>query len=101
RLVNQRLFSETEEQRTQLADILAHTSDGIFELSPEGRIVSWSPAMEHITGGSAHGAVGRTWDDILGPPGDGDPRGGTGDAGAGHVLLVRADGAERWISYTR
>src|SRR5204863_4426248 len=23
------------------------------------------------------------------------------DAGAGHVLLVRADGAERWISYTR
>src|SRR5207244_5825782 len=40
RLVNQRLFSETEEQRTQLADIIAHTSDGIFALSPEGRIVS-------------------------------------------------------------
>src|SRR5439155_1977880 len=87
--------------RTQLADILAHTSDGIFALAPEGRIVSWNPAMEYITGWSAHRAVGRTWDDILGPRGDGDPRGGTGDAEAGHVLLVRADGAERWISYTR
>ncbi len=100
RLVNQRLFAETVEQRTQLADIIAHTSDGIFALSPDGRIVSWNPAMEHITGWSTRRAVGRFWEDVLGPRADRD--GGLGDGtAADDVLLMREDGAQRWIRYTR
>jgi PAS domain S-box-containing protein len=100
RLVNQRLFAETVEQRTQLADIIAHTSDGIFALSPDGLILSWNPAMEHITGWSTRRAVGRSWEDVLGPRHQTD---GSSDAGpaADNVLLVREDGAERWIRYTR
>jgi hypothetical protein len=35
RLVNHQLFREIEEQRAQLADIIAHTTDGIFTMSAE------------------------------------------------------------------
>ncbi|HEX9376322.1 MAG TPA: ATP-binding protein [Actinomycetota bacterium] len=100
RLINQRLFSETVEQRTQLADIIGHTSDGIFVLSTDRVIESWNPAMEHITGSPAAEAVGRTWADMFGQEahrtyGDAEPE------GAGDILLIRPDRTERWIRYSR
>src|SRR4051812_18923953 len=105
RLVNERLFGEVEEQRQQVTDIIANSSDGIFVVSPDGVIESWNPAMEVMTGSRA---VGRTWADVfgddegLGPPGpDETPRGESGRDRAGDILLVRPDGGERWIGYSR
>jgi PAS domain S-box-containing protein len=103
RLMNQRLFAETEEQRTQLSDIVTHSSDGIFVLSPESVIRSWNPAMEHITGSTAAQAIGRKWAEVFG---DDAPQGGRADRDAtgetlGDILLVRPDGTERWIRYSR
>jgi PAS domain S-box-containing protein len=106
RLQNRQLFSETLEQRTQLAEIFGHTSDGIFVVSPEGRMLSWNPAMERITGYSASEAVNRTWLSVFGTQGaEGEElwsqdivRAGSGEA---HQLSVtRKDGVRRWISYT-
>ena len=107
RLANQRLLGRVEEQRAELSDIISHSSGGIFVVSPAGVIESWNPAMERMTGSPATRAVGRTWADVFGSegraPGDRSP----GDAReparepAGDILLVRPDGAERWIRYAR
>ena len=105
RLVNLGLFAEVEEQRTQVSDIIAHTSHGIFVVSPDGVIRSWNPAMERITGSPAEIAVGRTWGDLFGV----DHRPALPEGGApgdqhdpdGDVLLVRPDGGERWIRHSR
>src|SRR5438105_4646941 len=48
-LRNNRLFRETLEQ-AELADVVSHTWDGIFVVSPAGTILSWNPSMERITG---------------------------------------------------
>jgi PAS domain S-box-containing protein len=108
RLINQGLFGEVEEQRAQVSDIIAHSSDGIFVVSPTGVIESWNPAMQHITGWTSGLAVGRTWSDVFGdgaartPPGREEPaRPAGGPEPGGDILLVRPDGAERWIRYSR
>jgi two-component system phosphate regulon sensor histidine kinase PhoR len=105
RLVNAARFAEVAEQRTQMSEIVTHSPDGIFVVSPAGEIRSWNPAMEHITGSSAELAVGRTWGDEFGVDHrPAQPEGGTsGDQHdpAGDVLLVRPDGGERWIRYRR
>ncbi len=101
-LQNMRLFSETSEQRTQLEEIIGHTSDGIFVVSPDCVILSWNPAMERITGFSQEEAVGRACEEILGT--DCVPRAG---AGAGErsgpgvdARLVTKDRRARWIRYS-
>ena len=107
RLQNFRLFSETVEQRTQLAEVFAHTSDGIFVVSPERRIVSWNPAMEGITGVASEQAVGRMWEDLFDAEGVGSeglwaPSEDTPNPGEGRSLgVVRNNGVRRWVSYTR
>jgi PAS domain S-box-containing protein len=104
RFENLRLFSETVEQRTQLSDIIAHTSDGIFVVAPDQRVMSWNPAMEQMTGVSSGDAIGASLSDVVRTP-DGDGftmadgsrrKGATGD-----VPLVREDGSKRWLRYTR
>jgi PAS domain S-box-containing protein len=101
-LQNMRLFSETSEQRTQLEEIIGHTSDGIFVLSPDCVILSWNPAMERITGFSQVEAVGRACEEILGT--DCVPRAGAvlGErSGAGvDARLVTKDRRARWIRYS-
>jgi PAS domain S-box-containing protein len=105
RLQNHRLFFETFEH-AQLADILTHTSDGIFVLERDRRIASWNPAMERITGVPAAGAVGRSIEDVFGMRAlsEGsiaaslDPDevpGRSYDA-----LVPCADGSPRWIRHT-
>jgi PAS domain S-box-containing protein len=101
RLVNLRLYVETAAQRAQLSDIVEHTSDGIFVLSPLGVIESWNPVMERLTGVDAGRAVGETWSGLFGH----EPEGPGGDAAkreaVGDVLMVGPDGSERWIRYNR
>jgi PAS domain S-box-containing protein len=107
RLENLRLFSEIVEQRTQLADIIGHTSDGIFVVSPEREVLSWNPAMEKITAVAAGEAIGRTVDEVLGFSESevaslmGGGAGGRGGASVRDILLVRADGTQRWVRYAR
>jgi nitrogen-specific signal transduction histidine kinase len=45
--------------------IIENASDGIFLIAPEGRILSWNPAMERITGFSENEATDRSWSDLL------------------------------------
>jgi PAS domain S-box-containing protein len=104
---NERLFHETVEQRSHLSDVIGNTSDGILVVSADGVIVSWNPAMEHITGIARAGAAGRGCDEVLGLHLEDDgPEGRTfvplrvDEAGSHDVLLTRTDGSERWIRYT-
>jgi PAS domain S-box-containing protein len=107
RLENARLFAETAEQRTQLEEIIAHTSNGIFVVDRSGAIVSWNHAMENMTGFAADEAIGREADEILGSDWLVDDRtagssdGSTnGEAPARDVQLVTKDRVGRWIRYT-
>ena len=43
-----------------LTQIIESMADGVFTLDPQGRITSWNPAMERISGYSAAEALGRT-----------------------------------------
>src|SRR6266540_1010721 len=76
---NHRLFAQTFQQ-AQLAEIVDHTSDGVFVISHDGRIMSWNPAR----GGDALVAsFDRT------EPGE-----------ASDSLFVTRDGERRWIRHT-
>jgi PAS domain S-box-containing protein len=101
-LENHRLFFETLEQ-AQLVDIIADSSDGIFVLSPEHRVLSWNPAMERISGLTTADVSGRGIDELLelhaftdGREAEGGTLGETGDA------MISGPGIDRrWIRYTR
>ncbi len=104
---NERLFQETVEQRSHLADVIGNTSDGIFVVSPDRRILSWNPAMERITGFGRNDVVSRPCDEVLRLRLEQqDSR----DTAIGSLLLdspetqdalvIRRDGSERWIRYT-
>lgn len=56
---NLALFDSINRERTKLSDIVEHTSDGIYQSSPDRRIMSWNPAMEAITGYGEAEAVGQ------------------------------------------
>jgi signal transduction histidine kinase len=125
-LGNRRLFFETLEQ-AQMADVVAHTWDGIFMVSREGAVLSWNPAMERITGLSREDVVGKQSSEVLGlelasgltsyydsPVFSGNEESGNSKANGSHpeanghpvpsltkdVVLLHKDGAERWIRYT-
>jgi signal transduction histidine kinase len=128
-LRNNRLFMETLEQ-AELADVVSHTWDGIFVASQEGRIVSWNPSMERITGIAREDALGRSCLDVLGfepvidltdtdaysrngyENGHGALGGSALVRGLGHmnghatsggsrdIVVTHADGTERWVRYT-
>lgn len=58
-LAKGRLLTAILEERQSLAEIVATTSDGIFTMDEAGRVRSWNPAMERITGVKAADAAGR------------------------------------------
>jgi PAS domain S-box-containing protein len=101
---NHRLFAQTFQQ-AQLAEIVDHTSDGVFVISHEGRILSWNPAMERITGFTRKEVEGRVYQEVLAGPAQG---GGelvasfdrTGPGEACDSLLVTKVGERRWIRHT-
>lgn len=106
KLQNHRLFLETVEHRAHLEDIVANTSDGIFVVSPDRRILAWNPAMERITGYGRLEAIGQLSDRVL------PVRAGGDDAHPGigplsplssetrDALVMARDGSRRWIRYT-
>ena len=100
-LRNNRLFKKTLEQ-AELADVVSHTWDGIFVISPEGLVLSWNPSMERITGLSRDEVLGRPCGDVLGidaPP----AASGTDDPERGErrdLMLTKPDGAKRWLNYS-
>jgi PAS domain S-box-containing protein len=100
RLVNHRLFREMEEQRAQLADIIAHTTDGIFTMCAEGSILSWNPAMTRITGLEAGEAIGRRWADVVDSGMSSSPP-VEGWSSHQDILLDRIDSSEHWIRTAR
>jgi PAS domain S-box-containing protein len=103
---NQQLFDETVEQRGHLADVIGSSSDGIFVVSGAGRVLSWNPAMERITGYLAEEVVGRRSGDVLRIPGepraDGSPPTELvlGVVEPQDALILRRDGSDRWIRYS-
>lgn len=66
-LQNHRLYGETLE-RARLAEIVTHTSDGVFSVDPNGRVRTWNPAMHAIVGYSETEALGRRCQELLGLP---------------------------------
>ncbi len=103
-LQNHRLFAQTFQQ-AQLAEIVDHTSDGVFVIAHDGRILSWNPAMERITGFTHEEVEGRIYEEVLG----GQARGGgelvasfdrTEPGEACDSLLVTKGGDRRWIRHT-
>jgi diguanylate cyclase (GGDEF)-like protein/PAS domain S-box-containing protein len=48
------------EERTKLAEIVDHTSDGIAALDPDGTVTSWNPGFESITGYRADEVIGTS-----------------------------------------
>ena len=103
-LQNHRLFLQTFQQ-AQLAEIVAHTSDGVFVVAHDGRILSWNPAMERISGFTPEDVVGKTFDQVLEPgvlP-DAQPGSSSEPAGPGEArdsLLVTKGEGRRWIRHT-
>lgn len=54
-----RLLAAMLEERQKLAEIVGTTSDGILTIAADGRVRTWNPALEYITGVPAPEAVGR------------------------------------------
>ena len=97
RLQDHRLFGKTLE-RARLSEIVSHTSDGVFTVDPLGRINSWNPAMEALTGYVETDAVGRRCDELLGLDRDTvflDGAGGDGESRDTH--LRTRDGATKQV----
>jgi PAS domain S-box-containing protein len=112
KLDNHRLFLEAVEQRAQvaqqraqLAEIVANTSDGIAVVAADGTVISWNPAMWRITGFPPKDVEGRTLDAALPAKlGEGEDRSLIDVLAAAEepvdVLVARADGIERWLRCT-
>ena len=103
-LQNHRLFLQTFQQ-AQLAEIVAHTSDGVFVVAHDGRILSWNPAMERISGFTPEDVVGKTFDQVLEPGAlpEAHPASSPEPAGPGEArdsLLVTKGEGRRWIRHT-
>jgi two-component system phosphate regulon sensor histidine kinase PhoR len=82
--------------------IVENASDGIFLATSDGRIVSWNPAMERITGFPSAEAVGCEWRQMLslGPVMDERADVAISDHGATVTApIARKDGTTVWIRY--
>lgn len=71
-LENAELFQQVERERARwqeesakLNDILSAASDGIATFTADGRIASWNPGMDALTGVDSAQAVGRDWWTVL------------------------------------
>jgi len=57
-LAKGRLLGDVLEERRKLAEIVDSASDGICTFSQDGTVLTWNPALEHITGLPAESVVG-------------------------------------------
>ena len=98
------LLRAVAEERAKLAQIVEGTADGIATFAPDGRMHSWNPAMERITGWPAAAAVGTRGLELLQAlDGAFQPIPAEGwDAGQptppADIRIVRSDREARWLS---
>ena len=103
-----RLYRATEDERRELAEVIASSSDGIYSVGPTGAVASWNPAMERITGLTADDAVSRSVHSVLRPRrADGsefgmvhDPVGGGVGVQPIPLEITAATGELRWVTCT-
>ncbi len=101
------VFARSVAREHELARIISSTSDGIFVIDDEGRIATWSPAMERITGTHAGAAVGRLlWDVLRAPSEEGEawdrlrsPDRRSAD-GIETASFTRPDGSVGWVRFS-
>ncbi|MCW2608381.1 MAG: domain S-box-containing protein [Frankiales bacterium] len=86
-LARGRLLADVLEERRKLDELVTTTSDGILSLDPQGVVLSWNPALEHLTGLAA--------DAVVGVPGALVPLGLRRTDGAPVALTGWADDADR------
>lgn len=96
------------EERHKLAEIVDRASDGIATLDAEGRILSWNPGFERISGYTAEEMVGERLLGVLRPRGPAGEclmleRWAHGEDLPTDVEIVARHGERRWLSsgYTR
>jgi PAS domain S-box-containing protein len=118
-LENHRMFVETLEQ-ARLVDIISDSSDGVFVVSPDQRILSWNPAMEDMSNVPAADAIGRPVLELLSvgepvseelvarhtvrPDGAEDPQGNEAQAlpsETGDAMILGRGPDRRWVRYTK
>jgi PAS domain S-box-containing protein len=108
KLRHSRVFARSVEREEELARIISSSSDGIFVIGEDGRIRSWSPAMERITGVPDGSAVGKAlWDVLEAPQGEDEVWRRFGDPAYLHTdgietaAFVGKDGTIGWIRFSR
>jgi PAS domain S-box-containing protein len=102
------VFAHSVAREQELARIISSSSDGIFVIGEDGRIRSWSPAMERVTGVAALAAIGRPlWEVLRAPVGEdmvwrrfADP-GSTLAGGIETGAFTRSDGTVGWVRFSR
>ena len=108
KLRHSEVFAWSVAKEQELARIISSTSDGIFVIGEDGRIRSWSPAMERITGVDADRTVGRAlWSVLTVPAGEdevwvrfGNPTYLATD-GIETGAFARPDGSVGWVRFSR
>ena len=89
-------------ERQKLGDIVASSSDGIVSVDPRGRVISWNPASERITGYAAERVLGCELDalaELLDADAGAFARVGDDEV---HAVRVRsAAGETRWLAISR
>jgi PAS domain S-box-containing protein len=102
------VFARSVAREHELGRIIASTSDGIFVIDEEGRVATWSPAMERITGARAGDAVGRHLWDVLQAPSEEDEEAWDrfrsperlAAEGIETASFVRPDGSVGWVRFS-
>jgi PAS domain S-box-containing protein len=108
KLRHSEVFARAIEGEEEVARIISSSSDGIFVVGEDGRITSWSPAMERITGVTTETAMGKpVWSVLTVPQGEeetwtrfGNPRYLSVD-GIETGSFARLDGTVGWIRFSR
>jgi PAS domain S-box-containing protein len=96
------LLTTVVDERRKLSEIVDRSSDGIFTLDRRGRITTWNPAMEAITGYAAGEMVGAPSFAALRPrDGNGEPlwleRWEDGRSRPAELQVVTRAGDDRWL----
>lgn len=65
-LENARLFQEIQKEEQRVSLIIKSMADGLFTTDPSGKIITFNPAAERLTGWSAADAAGRDCCEVLG-----------------------------------
>jgi PAS domain S-box-containing protein len=109
-VLNEDLYREAETERTQLRDIVSHSTDGIYTVGADRTVRSWNPAMVALTGYQEDEAVGQKCFNLLRAR-DGDgvdmcaadcpilAANRSGHEEVRDASVLNKDGLARWIRY--